>query len=133
MPAKSRKSAGGKSKSVSASTRANTVFPVGRLNRLMRAGRYSQRLGGSSGAFMAGVLEYLTLEICELSGLIAEKHKKKTIMPKHINLAVRNDDDLNKLMCEVVISQGGRLPFIAPELLKKGKKGAMGGDASQPL
>jgi len=46
---------------------------------MMRNGRYAQRLGGSSGAFMAGVLEYLTLEICELSGLICEKHKKKTI------------------------------------------------------
>lgn len=125
MPAKGgpgRKS-GAKAKSVSASARANTVFPVGRLNRLMRNGRYSHRLGGSAGAYMAGVLEYLTLEICELAGMICDKHKKKTIAPKHINLAIRNDDDLNKLMCEVTIAQGGRLPFIAPQLMKKGKKG----------
>jgi len=80
MPAKTRKSATGVRKAtVSASTRAQTVFPVGRLNRMMRNGRYATRLGGSAGAFMAGVLEYLTLEICELSGLICEKHKKKTI------------------------------------------------------
>jgi len=35
-------------------------------------------------------------------------------------------------MCEVTVAAGGRLPFIAPELMKKGKKGQMG-DASQPL
>ena len=80
MPAKSRKSGQGvRAKSVSASTRANTVFPVSRLNRLMRNGRYATRFSGTAGAFMAGVLEYLTLEICELSGIICDKHKKKTI------------------------------------------------------
>jgi len=36
-------------------------------------------------------------------------------------------------MCEVTVAAGGRLPFIAPELLKKGKKGGAMGDASQPL
>ena len=130
MPAKGRRSASKRAKSVSASARAQTVFPVGRLNRLMRKGRYGARLSGSSGAFMAGVLEYLALEICELAGMVCEKHKKKQITPKHINLAIRNDDDLNKLMCEVTIAAGGRLPFIAPQLMKKGKGGA---DASQPL
>jgi len=46
---------------------------------MMRKGRYATRQAGSAGAFMAGVLEYLTLEICELSGIICDKHKKKTI------------------------------------------------------
>ena len=63
---------------------------------------------------MAGVLEYLTAEICELAGNICEKNKMKTIQPKHINLGVRSDDELNKLMCEVTIVAGGKLPYIAP-------------------
>ena len=82
---------------------------------------------------MAGVLEYLTAEICELAGNICAARKKKTIQPKHLNLGVRSDDELNKLMCEVTVAAGGRLPHIAPALLKKGKGGAGAGDASQPL
>ena len=120
MPGKSSKR---KSKTTrgnkSASSRAGTVFPVGRLNRMMRKGRYGDRLGGSAGAFMAAVLEYLTAEICELAGGICERAKKKTIMPKHINLGIRSDDELNKLMCEVTIAAGGKMPYIAPQLLKK--------------
>ncbi len=68
---------------------------------------------------MAGVLEYLTAEICELASGIAERSHKKTIMPKHINLGIRSDDELNKLMCEVTIAAGGQMPYIAPQLLKK--------------
>lgn len=117
MPAKNasgRRKSGHSKKSRTASSRAGTLFPVGRLNRLMRTGRYSTRLGGSAGAFMAGVLEYLTAEICELAGNICEQNKKKTISPKHLNLGIRSDEELNKLMCEVTIAAGGKLPNIAP-------------------
>ena len=126
MPAKSsRKSAskkrGGKTKSASA--RAGTLFPVGRMNRLMRHGRFSQRQSGTAGCFMAGVLEYLTAEILELAGGICEQHKKKTIAPKHLNLGIRSDDELAKLMCEVTIAAGGQLPNINEFFLKKKKGG----------
>lgn len=38
-------------------------------------------------------------------------------MPRHLQLAVRNDEELNKLLGSVVISQGGVLPNILSELL----------------
>ena len=45
-------------------------------------------------------------------------------MPRHLQLAVRNDEELNKLLGSVVISQGGVLPNILSELLPpKGKGG----------
>jgi histone H2A len=45
-----------------------------------------------------------------------------------LQLAVRNDEELNKLLGNVVISQGGVLPNILSELLpaKSGKKGPKG-------
>ena len=135
MPAKngSRRKSATKGKSVSASARAGTLFPVGRLNRLLKHGRYSQRQSSTAGAFMSGVLEYLTAEIVELAGNICEQHKKKTIAPKHINLGVRSDDELSKLMCEVVISQGGQLPNV-PEFFQKKKGGkAAAVMGSQPV
>lgn len=69
MPPKgSRKKSGIKAKPVSHSTKANTLFPVGRLNRLIKHGRFSERVSNSAGVFLAGMLEYLTAEIIELAG-----------------------------------------------------------------
>ena len=44
------------------------------------------------------------------------------IVPRHIQLAVRNDDELNKLMASTTIAQGGVLPNIHYKLIPK-KKG----------
>jgi histone H2A len=50
---------------VSGSKRADTLFPVGRLNRMIKKGRFSERVSSSAGAFMAAVLEYITGEYLE--------------------------------------------------------------------
>ena len=127
MPAKTkgrgRRSGGKGTKSVSGSTRAGTLFPVGRLNRYIKQGRYSERTGASSGAFLAAVLEYVTAEILELAGDLAEQGKMKTIKPKHINLGIRSDAELFKLFHSVQISDGGRPVSIEQALLppKKGQ------------
>ena len=121
MPAKKSGKKMKGSKSVSGSMKAGTLFPVGRLNRLIKIGRFSERSSSSAGAFMAGVLEYLTAEIIELAGNVAEQHKKKTIAPKHVNLGVKSDDELAKLMCEVTIAEGGMLPSVNEFFLKKKK------------
>ena len=78
-----------------------------------------------AGIFTAAVLEYLTCEILELAGQACEEHKKKTIAPRHLQLAIRNDEELNKLMAMTTISMGGVLPNVEPGLFpKKGKKKA---------
>ena len=71
----------------------------------------------------------MTAEILELAGNAARDNKKSRIIPRHLQLAIRNDEELNKLLGGVTISQGGVLPFIQSELLpaKSGKsKKAMG-------
>ena len=71
-------------KGVSGSARAGVIFPVGRCNRLIRKGRYAQRVSIGAGCFMAGVLEYLTMEILDLSGQCAHEAKRKQIKPRHM-------------------------------------------------
>jgi hypothetical protein len=77
-----------------------------------------------STVYLAAVLEYLAAEILELAGNAARDNKKTRIIPRHLQLAIRNDEELNKLLGGVTISQGGVLPFIQSELLpaKSGKK-----------
>jgi histone H2A len=79
----------------------------------------------------------LSAEILELAGNAARDNKKSRIIPRHLQLAVRNDEELNKLLGHVVISQGGVLPSIQPELLpaKSAKPGGgkAGGKASQEV
>jgi histone H2A len=68
---------------------------------------------------MAAALEYLVAEVLELGGNAARDNKKKRIIPRHLQLAIRNDDELNKLLNHVTISQGGVLPHVHAVLLPK--------------
>ncbi|CAA7270191.1 unnamed protein product [Cyclocybe aegerita] len=125
---KSGKAAGGEptGKSQSRSSKAGLQFPVGRVHRLLKRGNYAQRVGAGAPVYLAAVLEYLAAEILELAGNAARDNKKHRIVPRHLQLAIRNDEELGKLLGDVVISQGGVVPHIAPELLPtktgKGKK-----------
>ena len=60
------KSSGGKKKS--RSNRAGLQFPVGRIHRLLRKGKYAERVGAGASVYLAAVLEYLAAEVLELAG-----------------------------------------------------------------
>ena len=118
--------AGGKGKSAdkkaaarSRSSKAGLQFPVGRVHRLLRKGNYAKRVGAGAPVYLAAVLEYLAAEILELAGNAARDNKKSRIIPRHLQLAIRNDEELNKLLGNVTIAQGGVLPNIHSVLLPK--------------
>jgi histone H2A len=119
--------------SVTGAQRAGTIFAPARCARYLREGRYSERMGKSAGTFMAGVLQYITEELCELAGDMCESRKKVIITPEHLNLAIRSDNELAKLMYMATISQGGMLPNIHEDLLPKNKARKAKTDASQPV
>ncbi|XP_066535421.1 core histone macro-H2A.2 [Hoplias malabaricus] len=116
---------GGKKKTtkLSRSARAGVIFPVGRMMRYLRTGTHKYRIGMGAPVYMAAVIEYLAAEILELAGNAARDNKKGRITPRHIKLAVANDEELNQLLRGVTISNGGVLPRIHPELLSKKRGG----------
>ncbi|XP_036845455.1 core histone macro-H2A.1 isoform X7 [Oncorhynchus mykiss] len=122
-------SRGGKKKAtkMSRSTKAGVIFPVGRMLRYIKKGLPKYRVGVGAPVYMAAVLEYLTAEILELAGNAARDNKKGRVTPRHILLAIANDEELNQLLKGVTIAAGGVLPNIHPELLakKRGSKGKL--------
>jgi len=87
-------------------------------------------MGAGAPVYLAAVLEYLCAEILELAGNAARDNKKSRIIPRHITLAVKNDEELNKLLGDVTIAQGGVLPNIHAVLLPKKTNKMSGGGGS---
>ena len=145
-------------KSITRSTKAGLQFPVGRIARYLKQGKYATRIGAGAPVYLAAVLEYLAAEVLELAGNAARDNKVKTskscivarecysmsclfksypcnigyccqktrIVPRHIQLAVRNDEELSKMLAGVTIANGGVLPNIHSVLLPKKSKSDKG-------
>ena len=104
---------------MSRSAKAGLQFPVGRIARYIRKQKVATRVGAGAPVYLAAVLEYLAAEVLELAGNAARDNKKTRIIPRHVSLAVRNDEELNKLLGGVTIAAGGVLPNIHSILLPK--------------
>ena len=100
------------------SVKAGLQFPVGRVRRILKE-RTKNRMGAGAPIYLAAVLEYLSAEILELAGNASRDNKKVRIIPRHIQLAIRNDEELNKLLQNICIPGGGVIPNINPVLLPK--------------
>lgn len=134
MSLKARGKASSKVTRTTRSKRAGLLFPVGRCERMLRqATRGKFRIGAGAPVYLSAVLEYMAAEILELAGQASKDNRRKRIIPRHIQLAVRNDEELSRLYQHVVIPSAGMVPkdrYVLQLLSSKpaaSKAGAGGG------
>uniref|UniRef100_A0A914HV47 Histone H2A n=1 Tax=Globodera rostochiensis TaxID=31243 RepID=A0A914HV47_GLORO len=91
---------------------AGLKFPVGRVHRKMKKGPYAKRLANGVPVYMTSVLEHITGELLKKVGDVTQEEGKKRLTPRHLQLAVRRDEELSKLFERVSLAQVCVLPTI---------------------
>ncbi|KAF9543985.1 histone-fold-containing protein [Agrocybe pediades] len=116
-PATSTQQTGSASKpSQTRSVKAGLQFPVGRIHRYLKQRTQNNvRIGAKAAVYTTAILEYLTAEVLELAGNASKDLRVKRITPRHLQLAIRGDEELDTLV-RATIAGGGVLPFIHKSL-----------------
>jgi histone H2A len=79
---------------------------------------------------MAAALEYLCADLMDIAGSITRDRRKKRITPRHILYAIKDDRELDELLRDVHVPEGGTRPWLHIALLPAFRPGR-GGPASQ--
>ena len=77
------------------STRANIIFPVGRIARYLKEGHYAPNISIQAAVSLGAVLESILLELLDLTVEVVKKEKVVRIFPRHLQEALKYDEDLD--------------------------------------
>ncbi|CAF1094007.1 unnamed protein product [Adineta ricciae] len=103
----------GQRKRITVSRRSGLIFPVSRIHRAVKSlPNVPNRVSKGASIYLTAIVEYLTAELLELAGNAAKDCRRTRISPRHILLGYAHDEELNKVLRNCVLPQGGVLPNI---------------------
>eukprot|EP00485_Elphidium_margaritaceum_P011874 CAMPEP_0202703546 /NCGR_PEP_ID=MMETSP1385-20130828/16382_1 /ASSEMBLY_ACC=CAM_ASM_000861 /TAXON_ID=933848 /ORGANISM="Elphidium margaritaceum" /LENGTH=171 /DNA_ID=CAMNT_0049361419 /DNA_START=102 /DNA_END=617 /DNA_ORIENTATION=+ len=89
---------------------SNLVFSSNKLATSLKKHRYAKRLGKDALVYLSATLQFLVCQLLDSAVALVEKQHKQRIEPRHIMLAVHDDDDLSSLMDMVCVPFAGVKP-----------------------
>ena len=101
--------------------RSGLQFNVNRVLKQMKGSNPNagaKKVQPTAAIYMAAILEYLAAEVLELAGNASRDLKKRTVQPRHLQLAIRGDEELD-ILIKGTIAGGGVIPHIHKSLLTK--------------
>ena len=111
-----------KNKTNTKSSKSGLQFPVARVERMVKLGKYAKRIGEAACVYLTAVVEYMVAEVLEQAGNATRDARRKRVVPRTLMLAIRNDEELNEFLRGVTIPDSGVIPLIHKSLFKKKNK-----------
>ena len=105
----------------SVTDRSGLQFSVPRVLKQMKGSNPNagaKKVQPTAAIYMAAILEYLTAEVLELAGNASRDLRKRTVQPRHLQLAIRGDEELD-ILIKGTIAGGGVIPHIHKSLIGK--------------
>ena len=84
--------------------RAQLLFSVSHVERLLREGRYAQRLTSSAPIFLAAIVQYLLATVLQLAGNGARRSGCRRITSRLVDMAMHNNAQLSAFFGTTTIS-----------------------------
>lgn len=85
--------------------RAELLFSVSHLERLLREGHYAQHLTSTATVFLAAIVQYLTATVLQLAGNEAQRRGCRRITPQLLDMAIHNNALLSVFFSSTTVSQ----------------------------
>lgn len=108
-----------KKRGVRQSARAGLQLPVGRVRAKLRADGLARKISEKSAVYLTAVMEYMAAELFEIAGNEAKSAGAKRVNPQHLNLAIRNDEELSSFFGRSTFQNGGVVPRHRPEIVPR--------------